>query len=69
MAAAVRTGVCRIRKLSTSAMVNLPVLRMSSATSSSATNHATKKPMEYRNPSYPFSAMAPAMPRNEAADM
>ncbi|SLI48425.1 Uncharacterised protein [Mycobacteroides abscessus subsp. abscessus] len=45
-AAAVRTGRSRSRKLSTSAMVNLPVLRSISATSSSATSQATRKPME-----------------------
>ena len=32
VAAAVRIGFCSMRKLSTSAMVNLPVLRMGSAT-------------------------------------
>lgn len=46
MAAAIRTGPCFRRNESTSAIVNLPVLRMSSATSSSATSHATRKPIE-----------------------
>ena len=68
MAAAVRTGRWRIRKASTSAIVNLPVLRSSSATSSRATSQATRKPMEYRKPSKPVSAMAPVMPRKLAAD-
>ena len=45
-AAAARTGRCRIRNARTSPIVNLPVLRSSSATSSSATSHATRKPME-----------------------
>lgn len=49
--AAVRTGRGLIRNASTSAMVNLPEFRISSATSSSATSQATKNPMEYRNPS------------------
>ena len=68
-AAAVRTGGWRIRKASTSAIVYLPELRSSSATRSRATSQATRNPIEYRNPSYPLSAMMPAMPRNEAADM
>ena len=46
MAAAMRTGRCRRRKDSTSAMVNRPVLRSSSATSSRATSQATRKPIE-----------------------
>ena len=46
MAAAIRTGRCFSRKESTSAMVNLPVLRSISATSSRATSQATRKPME-----------------------
>ena len=41
-----RTGRCLSRKDSTSAMVNLPVLRMSSATMSRATSQATRNPME-----------------------
>ncbi len=45
-AAAMRTGFWRSRKESTSAMVNLPVLRSSSATSSRATSQATRKPIE-----------------------
>ena len=51
MAAAVRTGRCCIRKLRTSAIVYLPVLRSGSATSSSATSQATRKPIEYSRPS------------------
>ena len=51
MAAAMRTGRCFSRKERTSAMVNLPVFRSSSATSSSATSQATRKPMEYIKPS------------------
>ncbi len=50
-AAAVRTGRCRIRNASTSAIVYWPELRSSSATSSSATSQATRKPIEYRKPS------------------
>ena len=46
MAAAMRTGRCFSRNDRTSAIVNLPVLRSSSATSSSATSHATRKPIE-----------------------
>ena len=46
MAAAVRTGRWRIRKLRTSAIVNRPTLRSSSATSSRATSQATRKPIE-----------------------
>ena len=46
IAAAIRTGRCFKRNESTSAIVNLPVLRSSSATSSSATSHATRNPME-----------------------
>ena len=68
MAAAMRTGRCLRRKASTSAMVNLPVLRISSATRSRATSQATRNPIEYRNPSYPFTAIAPQMPRNDAAE-
>ena len=68
-AAAVRTGAWRIRNARTSPIVYLPELRISSATSSSATSQATRKPMEYRKPSYPDSAMIPAMPRKLAADM
>ena len=49
-------------------MVKRPVLRSSSATSRRATSHATRKPMEYRKPSYPLIAIAPQMPRNDAAD-
>ena len=49
--AAVRTGRGDIRNARTSAMVNLPELRISSATSSSATSQATRKPIEYRKPS------------------
>ena len=49
--AAVRTGRWLIRNASTSAIVNRPEFRSSSATSSSATSHATRNPMEYRNPS------------------
>ena len=45
-AAAMRTGFCLSRNESTSAIVNLPVLRSSSATSSSATSHATRNPIE-----------------------
>ena len=45
-AAAMRTGRWRSRKLSTSAIVYLPTLRSSSATSSRATSQATRKPME-----------------------
>ena len=51
MAAAVRTGPWRSRNDSTSAIVNLPVLRRSSATRSRATSQATRKPIEYMNPS------------------
>ena len=40
-----------MRKLSTSAIVYLPVLRNGSATSSRATSQATKKPIEYSSPS------------------
>jgi hypothetical protein len=36
---------------STSAIVNRPEFRSSSATSSSATSQATRKPIEYRKPS------------------
>ena len=50
-AAAMRTGRSRIRNASTSAMVKRPVLRSSSATSSSAMSHATRNPMLYRKPS------------------
>ena len=50
-AAAVRTGRSRIRKASTSATVKRPVFRSNSATSSSATSHATRNPMLYRKPS------------------
>ena len=46
MAAASRTGFCLSRKLSTSAMVYLPVFLSNSATSSSATSQATRKPIE-----------------------
>ena len=46
MAAAMRTGRCRIRKARTSAIVYRAVFRMSSATSSSATSQATRKPIE-----------------------
>ncbi len=46
VAAATRTGRCFSRKLSTSAIVNLPVLRSNSATSSRATSQATRKPIE-----------------------
>ena len=49
-------------------MVNRPTLRSGSATNSSATSHATKNPMEYKNPSYPFSAIEPTMPKNDAAE-
>ena len=49
--AAARTGAWRIRKASTSAIVYLPAFRINSATSSSATSHATRKPIEYRKPS------------------
>ena len=45
-AAAMRTGFWRRRNESTSAMVKRPVLRSSSATSSRATSHATRKPIE-----------------------
>jgi hypothetical protein len=45
-AAAVRTGRCRIRKASTSAIVYLPEFRNSSATSSNATSQATRNPIE-----------------------
>ena len=45
-AAAMRTGRCLSRNDRTSAMVNRPVLRSSSATSSSATSHATRNPIE-----------------------
>ncbi|SIM35325.1 Uncharacterised protein [Mycobacteroides abscessus subsp. abscessus] len=51
MHAATRTGRWRRRKESTSAIVNFPVLRSGSATSSRATSQATRKPMEYRKPS------------------
>ncbi len=67
--AAVRTGRGLIRNASTSAIVYLPEFRISSATSSRATSQATRNPIEYRKPSYPDSAMMPAMPRNDAADM
>lgn len=67
--AAVRTGRWRIRYASTSPIVYLPEFRSGSATRSSATSQATRKPMEYRKPSYPKRAMAPAMPRKDAADM
>ena len=46
-----RTGRCLSLKLRTSAIVNLPVFLSNSATRSSATNQATRKPMEYRKPS------------------
>ena len=46
VAAAVRTGRWRMRKLSTSAIVYFAVLRSGSATSSSATSQATRKPTE-----------------------
>jgi hypothetical protein len=46
VAAAARTGRCRIRKASTSPIVYLPVFRSSSATSSNATSQATRKPTE-----------------------
>ena len=68
IAAAIRTGRSFKRNERTSAIVNLPVLRMSSATSSRATSHATRNPTEYRNPSYPLIAMAPQIPRNDAAE-
>ena len=45
-AAAVRTGFWFMRKLMTSAIVYLPVLRSGSATSRRATIQATKKPTE-----------------------
>ncbi len=64
-----RTGRCRIRYASWSAIVNRPEFRSSSATSNRAMSQATRKPMEYRKPSYPLSAMAPEMPRKDAADM
>ena len=45
-AAAIRTGRCLRRNDSTSAIVNRPVFRSSSATSSSATSQATRNPIE-----------------------
>jgi len=68
VAAATRTGPCLSRNESTSAIVYLPVLRISSATSRSATSQATRKPIEYRKPSYPLIAIAPTMPRKDAAE-
>lgn len=67
--AAIRTGRSLIRAATTSASVNLPQLRTSSATRNSTTSQATRKPTTYSSPSYPNSAMSPVTPRKEAADM
>jgi hypothetical protein len=53
MAAAVRAGRSRRRKLSTSAIVYLPALRIRSASRNMTVRNATRKPTEYRNPSKP----------------
>ena len=53
MAAAVRAGRSRSRKASTSAIVNLPELRMRSASRNITVRKATRNPIEYRNPSNP----------------
>ncbi|CAM5682591.1 hypothetical protein SCANM63S_08935 [Streptomyces canarius] len=67
--AAIRTGRSLIRAATTSASVNRPQLRTSSATRNSTTSHATRNPTPYSSPSYPYSAMSPLIPRKEAADM
>jgi hypothetical protein len=68
IAAAVRAGRSFNRNASTSAIVNLPALRMRSASRNITVRNATRNPIEYRNPSNPYRKIKPAMPRNEAAD-
>ncbi len=65
---AMRTGRSLIRAASTSASVNRPQLRTSSATSNNTTTHATRNPTRYRTPSYPYSAISPDTPRKDPAD-
>ncbi|CAM5367783.1 hypothetical protein SALBM311S_02536 [Streptomyces alboniger] len=67
--AAIRTGRSLIRDTTTSASVNRPQLRTSSATRNSTTSQATRNPTEYSSPSYPKRAISPEIPRKDAADM
>ena len=69
LGAAARAGRWLRRNDRTSAMVNLPALRIRSASRNSTVRNATRKPTEYRNPSNPKRKIRPAMPRNDAADM
>ena len=62
-----RTGLGFSRYASTSAIVYFPALRSGSAITSNTVKYATSQPTENMNPSYPWNAMIPAIPKNDAA--